>query len=97
MEWIGAEGVGCESPSSRRVDLRPISAGGLLGDRGLRSYLLKDGDEATRRSWVATAHRQKATGGNIDGKRLKVSHAIGRTARRSHYANLAGQQRSDQL
>lgn len=50
--------------------------------RVLKSYLLKEGSEEVRIRWV-DRQRHKPTGGVVEGKRLKVSHSIGPSARRA--------------
>jgi hypothetical protein len=49
--------------------------------RSLKSYFLKEGSEEVRSLWVDCT-RHKRTGGVVAGKRLKVSHSIGPSARR---------------
>ena len=52
---------------------------------GVRSYFLKDSVPKARQMWVQDKH--KATGGVVQGKRTRVSHSIGRTARASASAS----------
>ncbi len=78
-DWIALEAMAANA----EVRDTAIRADGITpGDvqRALKSYFLKDGTEEVRQLWVRPHH--KATGGAVDGKRLKVSHAIGPTARR---------------
>lgn len=64
------------------VVVKPIEPGGLVKGRGVRSYLLKEGgEELVALGFVHEAHFKKATGGVIQGKRLKVSRNIDRMAR----------------
>lgn len=49
----------------------------------LKGYFLKEGTEQVRFLWVKDRERHKPTGGVIEGKRLKVSHSIGTSARRA--------------
>jgi hypothetical protein len=74
--WIEMEASEVQ-PTATRVDA--IMAGDV--HRNLKSYFLKDGSAEVRRLWVKAHH--KATGGTVAGKRLKVSHSIGPTARRN--------------
>lgn len=66
------------------VDCRPIKPGYLDLKRGVESYFLKEGDEATVSQWVEPNHARKAMGGTIYGKRLGVSRAIGLKARQNY-------------
>lgn len=74
--WIEMETTGELLETAIRVD--PIRPGDV--QRNLKSYFLKDGTAEVRDLWVKPHH--KATGGKVAGKRIKVSHAIGPTARR---------------
>lgn len=49
----------------------------------LKSYFLKEGSEEIRSLWVNNRQKNRPTGGKVHGKRLKVSHSIGPSARRS--------------
>lgn len=74
--WIEMETTGELRETAVRVD--PIRPGDV--QRNLKSYFLKDGTAEVRDLWVKPHH--EATGGKVAGKRIKVSHAIGATARR---------------
>lgn len=75
-DWITMEATGEVLATAIRID--PIRPGDV--QRNLKSYFLKDGTAEVRDLWVKPHH--KATGGKVAGKRIKVSHAIGHTARK---------------
>lgn len=70
------------SNPDRPVVVKPIKPGDLHKADGVKSYLLKEADEALLGlGYVHRNHYKRATGGVIHGKRLKVSRAIDRAAR----------------
>lgn len=75
-DWIELEASGEVRETAIRAD--GITPGDV--QRNLKSYFLKDGDDDVRAQWVKPHH--KKTGGVVLGRRLKVSHAIGPSARK---------------
>ncbi|UTP41436.1 hypothetical protein M9M90_09750 [Phenylobacterium sp. LH3H17] len=77
--WIEMEATGEVRASAARI--MPITKGTLSSD--LKRYLLKEGtDEVRTAHWVPNTAKYRRTGGVVLGKRIKVSHSIGPTARR---------------
>ena len=77
--WVGAKADSCEA---RAVKVVPIHLPTL---NGLKSYLLKEGDDQVHQACgVITEHRDQRNGYPVPGKRLGVSHSINATARSRH-------------
>ena len=79
-----------------KIDRAVVVTGPFTPDElhlNLKSYLLKEGDDRTRTQWVIQKPHLdcKRNGGTIEGKRVGVSHAIGRAARSAHVAGLAAE------
>jgi len=83
--WLEIE-ASPEAVAVSAVRADPIRPGDMR--HTLKSYLLKEGDERVRATWVLERHRP--TGGVVQGKRLKVSHSIGPAARKGAESALEG-------
>ena len=83
--WIETEATGEAKRTAVRI--MPIREGDLHGK--LKSYLLKDGtDEVRRNFWIPKHHHR--TVGALMGKRIKVSHSIGPSARKASQSPVDG-------